>query len=52
MLALQAFEQHWRQRPIDVLQQQRLLATMSSRLTAQQAAACEGPNEDGFLTLG
>jgi hypothetical protein len=29
-----------------------MLATMSSRLTAEQAAACEGPNEDGFLTLG
>jgi hypothetical protein len=59
--ALQAFEQHYsadapagiyRQRPVDLLQRQRMLTTMSSRLTAEQAAACEGPNEDGFLTLG
>jgi hypothetical protein len=58
--ALQAFEQHYsadapagiyRERPVDLLQRQRMLTTMSSRLTAE-AAACEGPNEDGFLTLG
>jgi hypothetical protein len=58
--ALQAFEQHYpadalagvyMQRPGDVLQRQKLLTTMSSRLPPQQAAAYEGPNHGGFLTL-